>query len=80
MISTPYAAEIYNIVLEILKPIADVSIEDRKASSIVTVVIRKTGTTITRDFVHGLGYSATARNWAKSIFMTHGPSDLSQGS
>jgi hypothetical protein len=80
MISTPHAAEIYNIVFEILSPIGDVSIEDRKASSMVTVVIRKTGTTITHDFVHGMGYSATARNWAKSIFMAHGPNDLSQSS
>ena len=78
MISTPYAAEIFHVVSEILKPIADVSIEDHKESSSVTVVIRKTGRTITHNFVHGLGYSATARDWAKSIFMTHGPNDLSQ--
>lgn len=76
MITTVYAAEIRDIISEILKPIADVSTEDHKTDSTITVAIRSTGQVITHNFVHGIGYSSTARLWAQGILITHGPGDL----
>lgn len=77
MVTTIYGSEIRDIITEILQPIADVSTEDHKTSSTITVVIRKTGQVIKQNFVHGMGYSSTARSWAKSILIAHGSDEKS---
>jgi hypothetical protein len=70
------AAEIRNIVTQILGSIADVSVEDQHVKSVIRVSIKKTGKVIDRVFEHGLGYSATARAWAQNILTTYGPAAL----
>jgi hypothetical protein len=73
---TPYAAEIRTIIAEAVRSIADVSTGDHKTHSVATVILKRTGKVITHEFVHGIGYSVTARDWAKSALMEYGPSNL----
>lgn len=68
---TKYGAEIRDIITAILNPIADVTVEDKGTASNVRAKLRNTGQSVDRTFVHGIGYSASARDWAKSILATY---------
>lgn len=70
---THYGAEIRNIVTGILGDIADVTVNDHNDSADIIATLRNSGMKIQHNIRYGMGYSATARQWAQSIFTTYAP-------
>ena len=72
---TNYGSEILNTVAKVLDGVAEVTLDDKKKYSIVHLKF-KSGQTLEHKIIHGMGYSSTARDWAKSILISHGPGAL----
>jgi hypothetical protein len=70
---THYGAKIRNIVTGILEDIAEVTVNDHNESADIVVTLKSGGQKIQHNIRYGMGYSATARQWAQSIFTTHAP-------